>query len=164
MRILSSRFMISIALAVGIALCDQWVKIRIVDYFQQGQPTIPLTPFWTIILTWNHGISFGLLQGIIGRWVLSAIGLLITGGLLVWLKHAQTQLQALSLGLIIGGAIGNLIDRFWHGAVVDYLLFHSHGFYFPAFNIADAAISIGVALLFYEHFLLSSSKASTRKR
>jgi signal peptidase II len=87
--------------------------------------------------------------------------------LIQWLRRAENGLQALSLGLIIGGAVGNIIDRFRFGAVVDYLLFYILDYHFPAFNLADAAISVGVTMLLYEHFSSaspSSLKFSTKKR
>ena len=114
-----------------------------------------LTPFLDLALRWNRGISFSLFarDSALGQIALVALTLAVTGLLTVWLLRSGSALPAVGLGLIIGGALGNAIDRVAHGAVVDYLDLHAFGRHFFVFNIADAAINIGVALLILDFLL-----------
>jgi len=109
----------------------------------------PLTPFLDLTLRWNRGISFSLFarDSAAGEAGLVALTLAATALLAWWLSRSRSWLPAVGLGLIIGGALGNAIDRVFHGAVVDYLDLHAFGRHFFVFNLADAAINIGVALL-----------------
>jgi len=109
----------------------------------------PLTPFLDLTLRWNRGISFSLFSrdSASGEAALLAFTLAATALLAWWLSRSRSGLPAAGLGLIIGGALGNAIDRIVHGAVVDYLDLHAFGRHFFVFNLADAAINIGVALL-----------------
>ncbi|SDB71670.1 signal peptidase II [Belnapia rosea] len=106
-------------------------------------------PFFDLVLVHNRGVTFGLLASDhpAGRWLLILLTSAISIGLLVWLIRAQSRTQAAALGLIIGGALGNLVDRLRHGAVTDFLDFHAQGYHWPAFNLADSSIVLGVALL-----------------
>ena len=115
-------------------------------------PSIYLTSFLNLTLVWNDGISFGLFGGTDGVWILSALAVLVSLGLLIWLWRAQGRLLVLSLGLIIGGALGNVIDRVRFGAVADFLDLQLMGYNFFVFNVADAAISIGVVLIVIDSF------------
>src|SRR4051812_18564727 len=114
--------------------------------------TYPLTSFFNFTLVWNRGISYGLLQQYsdIGRWGLIAFRFAAVVFLIHWLARTPGRLGALALGLIIGGAIGNGIDRIAYGAVADFFHFHLGSFDWYVFNIADIAIVAGVALLLYE--------------
>jgi signal peptidase II len=120
---------------------------------------VSVVPFVDLYLTWNKGISYGLFQqdGDLGRWVLIAIKLGAVALLTVWLARADSRLTALSLGLIIGGALGNAIDRLAYGAVADFILFHIMGagwsFNWYVFNLADAAIVAGVIGLLYDSLI-----------
>jgi signal peptidase II len=114
------------------------------DIEQKGR--VALTPFLDLVMVWNRGVSYGLFtqSGDIGRWVLIAFGL---GGSLLfgaWLLRTPRLLPALALGLIIGGAFSNVIDRLAYGAVADFFLFHVGGFEWYVFNLADAFIVAGV--------------------
>ncbi len=112
-----------------------------------------VTPFFNLVTVWNPGISFGMLQDIPhGQWILSAIAMLIIAWLTLWLRKAHHRPTALALGLIIGGAVGNVIDRIRFSAVFDYLDFHAFGYHWPAFNLSDSFIFIGVALLLCSTF------------
>ncbi|WP_300376005.1 signal peptidase II [Henriciella sp.] len=118
---------------------------------------IKVSPLFDLTMLWNRGISFGTFQsdGIM-RWVLVGATSGIAVAFAIWLTRAQRWLTALSLSLVIGGAIGNLVDRVRFGAVVDFLDFS--GMYFPwVFNIADSAITVGAVLLFLDQFLMSRS-------
>jgi signal peptidase II len=113
---------------------------------------IKIGPFITIVLTWNTGISYGLFPqvGPFGQWALLAVKAVAVVLLWVWLAHATSRLTALALALIIGGAIGNAIDRVLHGAVVDFVLLHAGTFRWYVFNLADVAIVVGVIGLLYD--------------
>jgi signal peptidase II len=112
-------------------------------------------PLFSLSMTWNHGVSFGALQAEgLARWALFGLTSLIAVGFTVWLLRAERWMTALSLSLVIGGAVGNLVDRARFGAVVDFLDFS--GLYFPwIFNVADAAITIGAAFLLLDQLLAS---------
>lgn len=123
-----------------------WLKSLLLDPPRQ----IPVIPdLFTLVAIWNRGVSFGMLSGHDGwgAYALSAFAIVVSIVLLVWLFRAANLLVAVGLGLIIGGAIGNVIDRLTFGAVFDFLLFGFDGHFFPAFNLADSAITIGVILL-----------------
>lgn len=109
---------------------------------------IELTPFFDLQMVWNRGISFGLLRadGDLARWGLVVMSFVISGVFLWWLKSADRRVTATALGLVVGGALGNVIDRIRFGAVADFLDFN--GLWFPwVFNVADASITVGAILL-----------------
>lgn len=118
--------------------------------FFPPEPPIFVTGFFNIVLRGNTGIAFSLLNGESARWFLVVLALLIVGGLLVWLRRAENMALALGIGLVVGGALGNVVDRVRLGAVVDFLEFHAFGYAWPAFNMADSAVVGGVALLLIE--------------
>jgi signal peptidase II len=136
--------------AVCVVAIDQaakWVVLAQSDELEG--PARPLAPFLNLTLQWNRGISFSLFsrdsapaQTALLAFTCAAIVLLS-----IWLSRTRTVLPAVALGLIVGGAAGNALDRFVHGAVVDYLDLHAFGRHFFVFNAADAAINVGVALL-----------------
>ena len=112
---------------------------------------ITVTPFFNIVLVHNRGISFGLFNtgSSGGAWILTALALAIVVALLFWLRATQGWTAGLSIGAVIGGALGNVIDRVMpsRGAVIDFADFHAFGYHWPAFNLADSAIVVGVGLL-----------------
>ena len=141
-------------LALTVIVLDQLIKHWIL--FIYDLPTRiseqVIGPFF-LTMVWNQGVSFGLLRADhdLGRWLLVGFSVLVAIALAVWARRADRTLMALALGLVIGGAIGNAIDRARFGAVADFLDFSR--FYFPwVFNIADAAISVGVVLLLIDGF------------
>ena len=149
-------------LVVAAIVCalDQASKLWLLFGFDlANKGTIAILPFVDFVLVWNRGISYGLFQqeSELGQWVLFAVKLAAIGLLWIWLARAGSRLTALALGLIIGGALGNAIDRLLHGAVADFVLFHirtaSFSFNWYVFNLADAAIVAGVAGLLYESFI-----------
>ena len=138
---------------------DQAVKSWLLFGFDlPSRGIVRLAPFLDLVLTWNTGISYGWFaqDGDLGRFVLLLLKLGAVVALWVWLARAESRLTALALGLIIGGAFGNAIDRLVHGAVMDFVLFHirtpSINFVWYVFNLADAAIVAGVVGLLYESF------------
>jgi signal peptidase II len=148
-----------LGLAVAAVACalDQALKLWLIFVFDLGaKDVVALTPFLALVMTWNTGISYGWFQqdGPFGQWALLALKAVVVALLWIWLSRAGSRLAALSLGLIIGGAIGNGIDRLAYGAVADFVLLHietaSWSFHWYVFNLADVAIVAGVAGLLYE--------------
>jgi signal peptidase II len=147
-----------IAAAIACAL-DQAVKLWLLHVFDlANRGIVHLTPFLDLVLAWNTGISYGLFpqESDFGRYALLALKLCAVLVLWIWLARSESRLTALSLGLIIGGALGNAIDRVAYGAVADFVLFHitapTFRFTWYVFNLADAAIVAGVIGLLYESF------------
>ena len=139
---------------------DQASKLWLLYVFDIGhRGTVKVTPFFDLVLAWNIGISFGWLQndGQIAQIALMLVKAVAVIALAIWMARSRTVLATVALGLIIGGAIGNAIDRFAYGAVVDFALFHlqigGHPFNWYVFNLADVAIVAGVAALLYDSFL-----------
>jgi signal peptidase II len=151
---------VGLAMAVASAAIDQASKLWLLYVFDlPARAPVRLTPFLDLVMAWNKGISYGLFQqeGPFGQWLLLAIKAAAVALLWVWLARAGSRLTAVSLGLIIGGAVGNAVDRLVHGAVADFVLFHitteTIRFNWYVFNLADAAIVAGVAGLLYESVL-----------
>jgi signal peptidase II len=155
------------ATALFVVLVDQIAKIEVLSHFDQFTlDSRPLAPFLDLTLRWNRGISFSLFardspsgQATLLVMTFAAITLLAW-----WLIRSRSALPAAALGLIIGGALGNAIDRIVHGAVVDYLDLHAFGRHFFVFNLADAAINIGVVLLILDLLSISRSPNSRNHR
>jgi signal peptidase II len=150
--------------ALAAAAVDQAVKLWLLFSLDLGaRGIVTLTPFLDLVLTWNTGISYGLFrqEGPLGQWALLTLKAIAVILLWIWLSRAATRLTALSLGLIIGGAIGNAIDRFAYGAVADFMLFHittaTFSFNWYVFNLADVAIVAGVIGLLYETLIGASA-------
>jgi signal peptidase II len=143
------------AIAGVVLVLDQLSKLWIlrgVDLPARGQ--IVLLPFFNLSMVWNRGVSFGLLTAEVdlARWGLALFSLIVAVALAVWARKADRPLPAIAIGLVIGGAIVNLIDRVQFGAVVDFLDFS--GLMFPwVFNVADSGITVGVALLLVDSFV-----------
>jgi len=144
---------LGLSLSLAVLLLDQLTKQWMLNLIFTPPRRVELTSFFNLTPVWNYGISFGMFQADgWGRWVLMAITAAIVGILVSWLRSAQTCLARASLGLIIGGAVGNLLDRFVYGAVIDFLDFHYGGWHWPTFNVADMFITVGVGLLLIDHF------------
>ena len=157
---LKSQFRNGMIISFVILAFDQLSKWWIVFYIMQPPQVIEIAPFFNLVMGWNYGISFGMLNSMpeISVWILPFLVFLITSGLIIWLYFIDKNSQAIGLGFIIGGAIGNLIDRLHFGAVVDFLDFHAWGFHWPAFNIADSAITIGAIMLVLDSLFESKKK------
>ncbi|MPZ37035.1 MAG: signal peptidase II [Rhizobiales bacterium] len=150
---------LGLATAATTVLLDQALKLWLLFVFDlASRGVVRLTPFLDLVLIWNKGISYGMFQqnGPFGQWALLALTTIAVALLLVWLTRAESRLLVVSLGLIIGGAAGNAIDRLAYGAVADFVLLHltttSFSFKWYVFNLADAAIVAGVAGLLYDSF------------
>ncbi|MEM6616521.1 MAG: signal peptidase II [Pseudomonadota bacterium] len=141
--------------AAFVLISDQITKYWALDVLEWGRAgRIFVTAWFDLVLVWNRGISYGLFQqeSDFGRWALVAIAIAAAIGCSIWLKSADNRVLAVGLGLIVGGAIGNGIDRAIHGAVIDFVSLHYAGYYWYVFNIADAAIVAAVAALVYDSF------------
>lgn len=141
---------LGLAVAALLLVADQATKLGLI-YGTDLRLTWPwpVLPFLDLTVVWNRGISYGLFQqeGDLGRWILTSVKLLASVVLFFWLRRAENRVEAAGIGLIIGGAIGNAIDRIWHGAVFDFVHFHVGSFSWYVFNVADAAIVIGVLMM-----------------
>lgn len=135
--------------ALLILAADQASKAWFLELMQQNPAGIRVTPFFNLVMVWNTGVSFGLFSedSASRSWTLIGVSLAVLVWLGIWLWRCSDRFVALALGLIIGGAIGNIVDRYRFGAVFDFLDFHALGWHWPAFNVADSAIVIGVGLL-----------------
>ncbi|MCB9989831.1 MAG: signal peptidase II [Rhodospirillales bacterium] len=149
-----------IALITGLTILvlDQITKMLVL-HFLAGSG-IALLPFFNLVLVWNKGVSFGMFGGLgdIGPLVLTITSLLITGGLVAWLTRVSDKIMATAICAIIAGAIGNIIDRVRFGAVVDFLDFHAFGWHYPAFNVADSAIVLGIAFILFDSIFLEPKR------
>ena len=145
----------SYGLAITVIVLDQLSKfwiLNVIDLPSRGQ--IPVLPFFNLTMVWNRGVSFGLLRAEVdlARWGLAAFSLIVAAVLAVWARNQERRLSAVALGLIIGGALGNLIDRVRFAAVADFLDFS--GLWFPwVFNVADCGVTVGIALFLLDSFL-----------
>lgn len=148
-----------LAAATTVALLDQLSKAAILGFFAgqvQGQQE-RLTPFFNLVLTYNRGMSFGLFnqQGAgLNALLFSLLAAAIVAVLAYWLSRVESPFLAVAIGLVIGGAVGNVIDRIRLGAVVDFLDFYIGSWHWPAFNVADSAICVGVAAMLLDGLLL----------
>ena len=154
-------------LGLGVAaltlILDQAHKawmLYVYDIASKG--TVTVAPFLDLVLVWNQGVSYGMLQQQteLGRWGLILFAVATSIALAVWLARATSKLVAVGIGLIIGGAVGNAIDRMLYGAVADFFSFHAFGFEWYIFNIADTAIVAGVVGLLYKSVFGGHKKVS----
>ena len=139
------------ALTVAFDQASKWWLLGLMA----GDPrVIEIAPFFNLVLGLNRGVSFGMFDSSeAGPWPFLGLAAAITVALLIWLARAGQRWTAVALGMIIGGAIGNAIDRIRFGGVVDFLDFHAFGRHWPAFNVADSAICVGVVMILVESLL-----------
>ena len=159
-RFRNSHLRSGVIAAVAVLALDQASKLWLLFVFDIARRgAVAVTPFFDLVLAWNVGISFGWFQNDsqlaqIGLMIVKAVAVVV---LAIWMARSRTALATIALGLIIGGAIGNGIDRFAYGAVVDFALFHlqigGNTYNWYVFNLADVAIVAGVAALLYDSFL-----------
>lgn len=141
------------------AVLEYWLKpaidpaaapLPLADWFAHGGrlpfTSIEITSFFNLVMVWNDGVSFGMLDGI-GPLALIILALAISAVFLIWLVRAAAWPPLIASAMIVGGALGNVIDRLRFGAVADFLDFHAYGYHYPAFNLADSCITLGIALL-----------------
>ena len=159
-RLRTSHLRPGVLAALAVLVLDQASKLWLLFVFDIARRgAVQVTPFFDLVLAWNVGISFGWFQSDspltqIALMAIKAVAVIV---LAIWMARSRTLLATIALGLIIGGAIGNAIDRFAYGAVVDFALFHvqigGKTFSWYVFNLADVAIVAGVAALLYDSFL-----------
>ena len=144
-----------LSVAAIVVLIDQVTKYMIVDRMALND-SHSITPFFNIVRWHNTGAAFSFLHDAAGwqRWFFVVLGI-VAALFIVWMlsRHGAQRLFASALALILGGAIGNVIDRLWHGHVVDFIQVHYQRSYFPAFNIADSAITVGAILLILDELM-----------
>ncbi len=140
-----------LAVSGAVILADQATKALILAVLHPGEQ-LGVTSFFSLALAFNPGAAFSFLAGGTGwqRWFFAAIALAASGVILWLLRRGGSRIYCLGLALILGGALGNLWDRLAIGTVVDFLLFHYAGWAYPAFNVADSAITVGAGLLIYD--------------
>lgn len=159
---LSVAAILGFSIALITLVLDQATKLyTFYVYDLPVKEPVELAPFVNLIVVWNRGISYGLFQqhSDIGRWGLVVVSILAAIGLSFWIRRTTAKLLAASLGLIVGGAIGNVIDRLWFGAVFDFIQIHFGSWSWYVFNVADAAIVAGVVGLLYDSFVLEGRRA-----
>jgi signal peptidase II len=139
-------------LAAVAVLLDQVTKFWVFRIVLENESERVILPVFSLVKRYNTGISFSFLatDHAYGPWIFAALAAVIAFGLLIWLSQTAERLPAVGLALVVGGAIGNVIDRVREGAVMDFLLFHWHDLAWPAFNLADSFITVGVALLIFD--------------
>jgi signal peptidase II len=157
---LTSHLRLGVIAALAVLALDQASKLWLLFVFDLAhRGAVKVTPFFDLVLAWNVGISFGWFQSDsqFAQIILMLVKAVAVVVLAVWMTRSRTLIATVALGLIIGGAIGNAIDRFAYGAVVDFALFHlqigGNTFNWYVFNLADVAIVAGVAALLYDSFL-----------
>lgn len=151
-----------LALAVLIIVLDQITKALVVANFQLGEVRTQTT-FFDLVFVYNPGAAFSFLADAGGwqRWFFTGLAFVICGWLFFLLRqHAQEKLMPFAIALVMGGALGNVIDRFAYGAVVDFLSFHVDKYYWPAFNVADSGITLGALLIVWCQFVPHSSRST----
>lgn len=149
------RIRAGLAVAGGVMALDQATKWWIVEVVMQPPRVIEVLPVFNLVLGWNRGVSFGLFSGDspILVWVLVALALAIVAVLVAWLRRAEGWWMVAAIGIVIGGALGNVVDRLRFGAVADFLDFHLGGYHWPVFNVADTGITVGAAVLVIDSLL-----------
>lgn len=156
---------LGICIAVAVIIADQLSKLWVMDYLMRTQPVVEVTPFFNLTYAWNTGISFSMFSnsGTTGAIILSVVALAIVASLLWWLKTEQVKAIRIALGMIIGGAIGNIIDRVRLGAVFDFLDIYVGSYHWPVFNLADSFICIG-AVIIVTHSLLNREQKNNKEQ
>ncbi len=149
-------------LAGVVIIADQVTKYWVMAALVVGEH-VSVTSFFNLVLVFNSGAAFSFLASAGGwqRWIFIALALVISAWIIVLLyKHAAERLMSCALALILGGALGNVVDRFVHGAVLDFLDFYINDWHWPAFNVADSAITLGVSLLLWTQFTHKAVKVT----
>ena len=146
-------------LALLVLVLDQLSKLWALAALRDPPVVIEVLPFWNFVLVWNRGVSFGLFgDGAMPPVVLAAVTGAIAVCVAVWMFRAVRLSTAIATGLVLGGAIGNIIDRLVHGAVVDFVDWHAFGYHWPVFNVADSGITLGIVVLLAESLFIKEAR------
>ena len=144
-----------LGIALAVIVADQLTKSLVLDAFRLHDSRV-VTPFFNLVRVHNTGAAFSFLAGATGwqRWFFVVLGT-VAAVFIVWMlrRHGGQRLFGWALALILGGALGNVVDRLLHGHVVDFIQLHWRGWYFPSFNVADSAITVGAGLLILDELL-----------
>ncbi len=141
---------LGLATLLAVLIADQASKAFIIDFMaERGFHPLELTSHVRVVMVWNRGVSFGMFsqESEVLRWSLTFLALAIATGLMVWVTRQTGPWAIAGGGLVAGGAVGNAVDRIIHGAVADFIDLHAAGWSWPAFNMADSAITVGVVIL-----------------
>lgn len=152
--------MIGIIAAILVVVFDQISKAVTFGYLSETKPVMEVTGFFNLVMAWNTGVSFSMFNNLggYGVYILSGFSLIVVAVLCYWLMREESRLMQLALGFVIGGAIGNVIDRIRMGAVFDFLDVHVNDYHWPAFNVADSFICIGAGLIIFGSVCTSHSR------
>ncbi|MSO69213.1 MAG: signal peptidase II [Alphaproteobacteria bacterium] len=152
---------LGLPIAAIVIVLDQLTKWLARDALWDPPSRVEVFSFFNLVAVENHGISFGMLESDsgFGPWLIAGVALAIAAALVVWLARTKRHLPAIALGLIVGGAVGNVIDRARLGWVIDFIDLHVGDYHWPAFNIADAGITVGVGLLLIDALFRPSRPA-----
>src|SRR6266545_6610623 len=152
----------AMALVIITLVADQLSKQLLLSYLTKAGAIMPVIDgFFRLVIVWNRGVSFGLMggDGALPPWVLSAVAIVVCIGLFLWLRRTDRPFTGWGIGLVMGGAIGNVIDRARWGAVFDFADFHIGHWHWSAFNIADSAIVVGVGLMLIDSLIGERQRA-----
>ena len=152
---------LGLLVALPVVVLDQLTKWWVLADLMNPPAAIEVTPFFNLVLVWNRGVSFGLLGGDrpLPAWLLSGVAIVVCIGLFIWLRRTDRPFTGWGIGLVMGGAIGNVIDRARWGAVFDFADFHIGHWHWPAFNVADSAIVVGVGLMLIDSLIGERQRA-----
>lgn len=155
------RMVIGLSIILVAVILDQWSKFYILNDLMIPPRVIEITSFFNLVLAWNTGVSFSMFNsyGSVGTFVLITVSCLISIGFFIWMMRVKNYWLLVGIALIIGGAIGNLIDRIRFGAVLDFLHVYYESFSWPAFNLADTFITIGVICILLESLLMHKGES-----
>ncbi len=154
-------FFLGLAISSIVAFLDLYSKklvFEFLDGLNLDRPEQAVTGFFNLVKVWNKGVSFGMLNELSdGKYIILAVNLSILSALLIWLYRNKIVYLTWAIALIIGGALGNIIDRIMNNAVADFLDFYISAYHWPAFNLADSAVFLGVVLLLLENYFVKSN-------
>ncbi len=158
----SVAFLPGLCIAALVAILDQLSKWWVVEVVMNPPRSIEITPFFNLVMGWNKGVSFGLFNNdsSVTAWLLPVVAVVIVGVVTVWLFRVDRLVLGAALGFIIGGAVGNIVDRLRYGAVADFLDFHAMGFHWPAFNLADSMITVGAIVLIFDSLFVRDESSN----
>ncbi len=156
---------LALGLAAIILVLDQASKWVILSQVMAPPRVVEITGFFNLVLTYNTGVSFGLFGGAGATWkpwALGGLAVVVSAGLLYWLARQPERLLGLAVGFVVGGALGNAVDRAHQPGVVDFLDFHLAGWHWPAFNLADSSIFLGVVILVFDGLFRGRDRSNNR--